>query len=139
NQSSTRAVADGSLQAKLMSSPPSDKTVTGTSGPIPIDARNDYSLATGLAATQPAKLKQMQAVFLKEAVKYNVLPIDDRSVERFNAAIAGRPDLMGPRTSMTLYPGMTGMMENTFINLKNRSNTITAEIDVPQGGAEGVV
>ncbi|MDM0029715.1 arylsulfatase [Variovorax saccharolyticus] len=103
------------------------------------DARNDYSLATDLAAQQPEKLKQMQAVFMKEAAKYNVLPIDDRSVERFNAAIAGRPDLMGPRTSITLYPGMTGMMENTFINLKNRSSTLTAELDVPQGGAEGVV
>ncbi|MDM0033494.1 hypothetical protein QTI33_15270 [Variovorax sp. J22P271] len=68
------------------------------------DARNDYSLATDVAAKQPAKLKEMQAVFMKEAARYNVLPIDDRSVERFNAAIAGRPDLMGPRTSITLYP-----------------------------------
>ncbi|MDM0012176.1 arylsulfatase [Variovorax sp. J22P168] len=103
------------------------------------DTRNDYSLSTDVAAKQPAKLRQMQAVFLKEAAKYNVLPIDDRSVERFNAAIAGRPDLMGTRTSISLYPGMTGMMENTFINAKNRSSTITAEIEVPQGGANGVL
>ena len=58
----------------------------------------------------------------KEAIKYNVLPLDDRtSYERFNAAIAGRPDLMGDRTrSLTLYPGMTRIMENAFINVKNQ-------------------
>jgi arylsulfatase len=56
------------------------------------DTRNDYSLATDLAGKNPAKLKEMQALFMKEAAKYNVLPIDDRSIERFNAAVAGRPD-----------------------------------------------
>jgi hypothetical protein len=81
----------------------------------------------------------MQALFMKEAAKYNVLPIDDRGIERFNPSIAGRPDLMGSRTSLTLYPGMTGMMENTFINVKNRSKTITAEVEIPQGGANGAI
>jgi arylsulfatase len=60
-------------------------------------------------------------------------------VERYNAATAGRPDLMGPRTSLTLYEGMTGIMENAFINIKGRSHTITAEVEVPAGGAEGVI
>ncbi len=59
--------------------------------------------------------------------------------ERFNAAIAGRPDLMGDRTSLTVYPGMTHMTENTFINVKNRSHSITAEVDLPQDGGEGVI
>jgi arylsulfatase len=68
-----------------------------------------------------------------------VLPIDDRSVERFNAAIAGRPDLMAGRTSLTVYEGMVGMMENAFINVKNRSHSVTAEVEVPAGGASGVV
>ena len=72
-------------------------------------------------------------------MKYNVLPLDDRVLERFNASIAGRPDLMGPRTSLTLYEGMIGLSENAFINMKNRSYTITAELDIPKGGAEGVI
>jgi arylsulfatase len=103
------------------------------------DTRKDFSLADDLAAQHPQRLKEMQALFLKEAVKYSVLPIDDRSIERFNPAIAGRPDLMGSRRSLTVYPGMTGMMENAFINVKNRSHTITAEVEIPSGGANGVV
>ena len=71
---------------------------------------------------------------MEEAVKYSVLPLDDRVYERFNATIAGRPDLMGDRTSLTLYEGMTGMMENAFINVKNRSHTITAEVEIPDRG-----
>jgi len=81
----------------------------------------------------------MQQLFLKEAVKYHVLPIDDRTIERFNAKLAGRPDLMGDRTSLTVYEGMTGMAENAFINTKNRSHTITADVEIPQGGANGVI
>jgi len=103
------------------------------------DTRKDFSLANDLAAKSPQKLKEMQALFLKEAVKYSVLPIDDRSIERFNPALAGRPDLMGGRTSLTVYEGMTGMMENAFINVKNRSHSITAEVEIPSGGANGVV
>jgi arylsulfatase len=103
------------------------------------DTRSDFSLANDLAAENPRKLEEMQALFMKEAVRYGVLPLDDRSIERFNAAIAGRPDLMGGRTSLTVYEGMTGMMENAFINVKNRSHTITAEVEIPAGGASGVV
>ncbi len=103
------------------------------------DTRADFSLANDLAALQPAKLKEMQDLFLQEAVKYRVLPIDDRSVERVNAALAGRPDLMGERTSLTLSAGMNSMSENVFINVKNRSLSITAEVEIPQGGANGVI
>jgi arylsulfatase A-like enzyme len=103
------------------------------------DTRNDFSLANDLAVKNPAKLKELQDLFMKEAVKYNVLPIDDRSIERLNPKLAGRPDLMGDRTSLTLYAGMTGMSENAFINVKNRSLTITADVDVPAGGANGVI
>jgi arylsulfatase len=103
------------------------------------DTRNDFSLANDLAAKNPQKLKEMQALFMKEAAKYSVLPIDDRGIERFNPAVAGRPDLMGGRTSLTVYDGMTGMMENAFINVKNRSYTITADVEIPSGGANGVV
>jgi arylsulfatase len=103
------------------------------------DTRNDFSLANDLAAQNQAKLKELQDLFMKEAVKYHVLPIDDRSIERLNPKLAGRPDLMGDRTSLTLYAGMTGMSENAFINVKNRSLSITADVDIPQGGASGVI
>jgi arylsulfatase len=81
----------------------------------------------------------MQDLFMSEAAKYRVLPIDDRSIERFDASVAGRPDLMGGRTTLTVYPGMHGIMENAFINVKNRSHDITAELVVPAGGANGVI
>ena len=99
----------------------------------------DFSQANDLAASDPAKLRELQDLFLEEAVKYHVLPIDDRVFERFNATIAGRPDLMGERTSLTVYEGMVGMMENAFINVKNRSHTITAEVEIPEAGGEGVI
>ena len=99
----------------------------------------DFSQAEDLAAKNPEKLKELQDLFLKEAAKYNVLPIDDRSIERMDPVVAGRPDLMGARTSLTLYPGGVGMTENAFINVKNRSHSITAEVEIPKGGAGGVV
>lgn len=102
------------------------------------DTRSDFSLARDLAALQPEKLKEMQALFLTEAVKYNVLPLDDRVVERLNPTVVGRPDLMGGRTELTAYPGMIDVPENVFINTKNRSFTITAEVDVGKR-AHGVV
>ncbi|MDF2460376.1 MAG: sulfatase atsD, partial [Nitrospira sp.] len=79
----------------------------------------DFSETNDLAASNPEKLKELQALFMKEAEKYRVLPIDDRSLERFDPAMAGRPDLMAGRKSLTVYSGMTGMMENAFINVKN--------------------
>jgi len=99
----------------------------------------DFSQANDLAASEPDKLRKLQDLFTKEAIKHNVLPLDDRVHERFNASIAGRPDLMGDRKTLTLYPGMTGMMENAFINVKNRSHTITAEVEIPEAGGEGVI
>ncbi len=99
----------------------------------------DFSEADDLAAKNPAKLKELQELFVKEAVANHVFPLDDRRVERFNAAIAGRPDLMGPRKSLTLYDGMTGIAENAFINIKGSSYAITAAVEVPSGGADGVI
>jgi arylsulfatase len=96
-------------------------------------------LANDLAAKNPEKLKELQDLFLKEAVKYSVLPLDDRTLERLNAALVGRPDLMAGRTSLTVYQGMTGMSENVFTNVKNRSHTITAEVEIPKKGANGVI
>ena len=100
---------------------------------------DDFSLATNIASSNPEKLAELQNEFMVEAEKYHVLPIDDRTIARTNAAIAGRPDLIGDRKSLTLYEGMDGMLENTFINVKNRSLTITANIEVPEGGASGAL
>jgi len=99
----------------------------------------DFSEADNLAASLPEKLKQLQEVFLQEAIRNHVLPIDDRRSERFNPALAGRPDLMGERKSLTVYDGMTGMMENAFINVKGVHHTITAEIEVSDANASGVI
>jgi arylsulfatase A-like enzyme len=99
----------------------------------------DFSETSDLAASNPAKLKELQALFMKEAEHYRVLPIDDRALERFDPAMAGRPDLMAGRKSLTVYEGMTGMMENAFINVKNQSVTITADVEVPAGSANGVI
>ena len=103
------------------------------------DTRKDFSLKNDLAAKNPAKLKELQAAFIKEAIKYRVLPIDDRGLERMNASLVGRPDLMDGRTSLALYPGMIGMSENVFINIKNRSWSINADVDVADDDTNGVL
>ncbi len=99
----------------------------------------DFSSATDLAAKEPAKLRELQELFMKEATANHALPIDDRVLERTNSALVGRPDLMAGRTSLTVYEGMMGMTENVFINTKNRSHSITAEVTIPKGGANGVI
>src|SRR6476660_1665257 len=76
---------------------------------------------------------------MKEAIANQATPLDDRLLERLNAGLVGRPDLMAGRTSLTVYEGMLGMTENVFINIKNRSHTITAEVTIPEGGANGVI
>lgn len=103
------------------------------------NVREDFSLANDLAAKYPEKLKELQALFLEEAEKYHVLPMDDRLFERLDPTIAGRPDIMAGRTSMTLAGGMTGIMEATFLNVKNKSKTLTAELEVPEGGGHGIL
>jgi arylsulfatase A-like enzyme len=99
----------------------------------------DFSQADNLASQNPARLAELQAVFLKEAERNHVLPIDDRRSERFNPAIAGRPDLMNGRKSLVVYPGMTGMMENAFINVKGVHHTVTAEIELNDSTTNGVI
>jgi arylsulfatase A-like enzyme len=99
----------------------------------------DFSSTRDLAADNPEKLKELKELFLIEAAKYHVLPLDDRFLERTNAELVGRPDLMAGRTSLTVFEGMIGMTENVFINIKNRSHSVTAEVEIPQGGANGVI
>jgi arylsulfatase len=103
------------------------------------DTRTDFSLSKNVAAQHAARLTELKALFMREAEKYHVLPLDDRFLERTQASIVGRPDLLAGRTSLTLAEGMTGMLENVFINVKNRSKTITAEVEVPAGGGHGAI
>ena len=98
----------------------------------------DFSLTNDLAAENPEKLAELQALFVEEAIANNVFPLDDRRYERFDPAQAGRPDLMGSRTSLTLADGMDGMLENTFINIKNRSKTVTANVELV-GNDRGII
>lgn len=104
------------------------------------DTRTDFSLINDLSKQNPQKLKEMQALFLVEAERNFALPMDGRIFERINAELVGRPDLMAGRTSITLAEGMTGMGENVFLNIKNKSKTVTAEIEVPEGqDAHGII
>ncbi|MEW5797308.1 MAG: sulfatase-like hydrolase/transferase, partial [Candidatus Zixiibacteriota bacterium] len=102
------------------------------------DTSKDFSLVNDLSKTNPGKLREMQREFMKVASENHVLPIDDRSFERLNPAIAGRPDLMAGRTSLTLRSGMRDLGENAFINVKNKSKVIAADVNVPAGG-NGVI
>jgi arylsulfatase len=103
------------------------------------NTREDFSLANNLADQYPEKLEELKTLFNRDAERFNVYPIDDRVIERTNPAIAGRPDVMAGRTSLTLYEGMDGMLENTFMNVKNKSKTITAELELPEEGASGAI
>jgi len=102
------------------------------------NVEKDFSLVNNIAAEHPEKLKELQALFEKEAIANNVYPLDDRVYERFNAAIAGRPDLMGDRKSLTLADGMVGLLENTFLNIKNNSKTIVANVYL-EGNDKGII
>jgi arylsulfatase A-like enzyme len=102
------------------------------------DTNSDWSQAHDLAAEQPEKLEELKALFLEEARKYNVLPLDDRRVERFNPDLAGRPVLIRGNSQL-LFAGMGRLSENSVINVKNKSHSVTAELEIPEGGAEGVI
>jgi arylsulfatase len=103
------------------------------------DSKSDWSQAVNLAEKEADKLDELKELFLTEAARYNVFPLDDRRNERLNPDIAGRQDLLNGRTSLTLYAGMTRLMENAAPNTKNKSHTVTAELEIPQGGAKGVI
>jgi arylsulfatase A-like enzyme len=98
----------------------------------------DWSQARDLAAEMPAKLAELQQLWLGEARKHNVLPLDDRRIERFNAELVGRPELV-KGNSQLLFGGMGRLTESSLVNIKNKSHAVTAEIVVPEAGAEGVI
>jgi arylsulfatase A-like enzyme len=102
------------------------------------DTNKDWSQANNLATQMPEKLLELQRLWLIEATRYNVLPLDDRGVERINSDLAGRPVLIKGK-SQILFGNMGRLSENSVINIKNKSHSVTAEIVVPKTGAEGVI
>ena len=102
------------------------------------DGSTDFSQARDLRDEHPDKLAELQRLWLIEAVRYRVLPLDDRSGERLNPDLAGRPSLIHG-TSQLFFPGMGRLSENSVVSMKNKSFSITAEMDVPDGGVDGVI
>ncbi len=103
------------------------------------DTTKDWSQAHDLSKEMPDKLHELQRLWLIEATRNNVFPMDDRLAERFNTDLAGRPVLVRG-ASQVLANGMGGLSENGIINLKNKSHSVTAQVNVPEGiAAEGVI
>ncbi|MBV1688264.1 arylsulfatase [Novosphingobium sp. G106] len=99
----------------------------------------DFSQAHDLAAEYPDKLRELQDLWWAEASKYSVLPIDWRGTIRFNAEAMGRPSLVAHRTSATYHEGMIGLPDAACLPMLNKSWTITADIEVPDDKAEGMI
>ncbi|WP_323389157.1 arylsulfatase [Myxococcus qinghaiensis] len=102
------------------------------------DTTQDWTQARDLAAEQPEKLRELQQLFIIEATKYYALPLDDRSYERFNSELAGRPELI-KGDSQILSGSMQRLTENSMLNIKNKSHSVTAEVEIPEGGASGII
>jgi arylsulfatase A-like enzyme len=99
---------------------------------------DDWTQSRDIAKKHPEKLHELQRLFLIEAARYNVLPLDDRRAERFNPDLAGRPQLVRGKSQL-LFGGMGRLSENSILSLKNKSHSVTAQITVPDGGARGVI
>jgi arylsulfatase A-like enzyme len=102
------------------------------------DTTKDWSQSNNLAKQMPEKLHELQRLWLIEATRYNVLPLDDNLGARINSDTAGRPQLIKGK-SQILFGSMGRLSENSVLNLKNKSHAVTAEITVPTTGAEGVI
>jgi arylsulfatase len=102
------------------------------------DTNTDWTQSKDLAKENPKKLAELQRLFIIEATKYSALPLDDRTFERFDPDLAGRPQLIKGKTQI-LFGGMGRLSENSILSIKNRSYAVTADLDVPKAGAEGVI
>jgi arylsulfatase A-like enzyme len=96
----------------------------------------DYSESNDLAAKMPGKLREMQELFLMEATKYNVFPLDNSIAQRL---VAPRPSATAGRNMFTYSGEMSGLPGSAAPDILNRSYTITAEVEVPQGGGDGMI
>jgi arylsulfatase len=120
---------------------------TGTDAVVPpfdddiwelYDTTTDWTQAHDLAKEHPDKLHELQRLWLIEAVKYDVVPLDDRFAERANPELAGRPDLITAKRQR-IHPGIGRLTEWAVLNTKNKSYSVTAEVEVAEQGAEGVL
>jgi arylsulfatase len=102
------------------------------------DGSSDWTQARNLAREMPDKLHELQRLWLIEATRYNVLPLDDRGIERAVPEIAGRPTLIQGHRQL-LFAGMGRLSENSVVNIKNKSFSVTANVAVPDGGAQGTI
>ena len=102
------------------------------------DTTKDWSQSKDLSKENPKKLMELQRLWMIEATRYKVLPIDDRMFEKVNPDTAGRPVLL-KGNSQVLFGGMGHLSENCVLNLKNKSHSVSANIVVPEKGAEGVI
>jgi arylsulfatase len=102
------------------------------------DGSKDWTQSRDLSKQMPEKLHELQRLWLIEAVKYNVLPLDDRQIERINSDLAGRPVLVKGNKQL-LFAGMGRLSENSVVNIKNKSFAVTSDLEVPAKGAEGVI
>jgi arylsulfatase len=127
------AVTRHSIPWVMAANPPLDNDVWEL-----YDVSKDWTQARNLAKEMPEKLQELQRLWLIEAARYNVLPLDDRRAERFNADLAGRPQLIKGNSQM-LFGGMGRLSENSVVVVKNKSFSVTAEVEVPEKGAEGVI
>lgn len=99
----------------------------------------DFSQADDLASANPQKLRELQDLWWVEAARHNVLPLDWRGVEKFNSELMGRPSLTGNRKTFTYYPGQVALSNEAAPRILNRSWSLTADIEVPEGGAQGMI
>ncbi|MBM4554837.1 sulfatase-like hydrolase/transferase [Rhodococcus hoagii] len=102
------------------------------------DGAADWTQARDLAKEYPERLRELQRLFLIEATRYNVLPLDDRTFDRVLPGLSGKPRLV-PGNRQVLLPGMQALLEMHIVNCRNRSWSLTAQVDVPDGGARGVI
>ncbi|MGO8688263.1 MAG: arylsulfatase [Thermoguttaceae bacterium] len=122
------------LPWELSTKPPPD-VITGYKWEL-YNVEEDPTEFNDLAAKMPEKVKQMQDIFYAEAKKFDVLPLDNTSLARWNAP---KPNLTAGRTVFTYSGVLTGVPNSGAPNILNKSYTITAEVEIPKGGAEGMI
>jgi len=128
------ATTPATLPWELSTKSPPD-VITGYNWEL-YNVQDDPTQFNDLAAKMPDKLKQMQDLFYAEAKKYNVLPLDNTTLARWDTP---RPSLTAGRTEFTYSGELTGTPPSAAPDIKNKSYTITAEVEIPEGGAEGMI
>ena len=134
HESWVAATTPATLPWELSSATPPD-VITGYNWEL-YNVMEDPTESNDLAAQMPEKLKQMQALFYQEAAKHDVLPLDNSTLARWNAP---KPNLTGGRTDFTYLGPISGIPNSGAPSILNKSYTITAEVEIPSGGAEGMI